>query len=234
LHFWRRRSKIKSNVRGGEKKRERNEQHSVNRSVDYVKVVDALADVVKELNRGAEGTDFADPACAAAHAAAEYGATADQGLGTVALSASANAAHAKTKVPVYQGGTVFVTAYNMGNAAASLGSTSIILKSEDCSTQEKFTDATKAKVLDFISKYRKHVKANNLDNAALGTQFDKAVKDCYPRVPAFPACKQYQFAYVPDLKNGSVVYSLYLNWVEPNDNGRKMWEDHHNKAKTKF
>ena len=26
---------------------------SVNRSVDYVKVVDALADVVKELNRGA-------------------------------------------------------------------------------------------------------------------------------------------------------------------------------------
>jgi hypothetical protein len=41
---------------------------SVNRSVDYVKVVDALADVVKELNRGAPA-EFA--AGAAAHAAAE-------------------------------------------------------------------------------------------------------------------------------------------------------------------
>jgi hypothetical protein len=51
---------------------------SVNRSVDYVKVVDALADVVKELNRGAPA-EFADPAApgfeAAAAAAAEHGAT---------------------------------------------------------------------------------------------------------------------------------------------------------------
>jgi hypothetical protein len=221
---------------------------SVNRSVDYVKVVDALADVVKELNRGAEGADCADPAAgAAAHAAAEFGATADQGrdgrpgpssVTTVAQKALENAAHAKTKVPVYQGGTVFVTAYDVGNVAASLGSASIILTSDDCSTLAKFTSATKAKVLDFISKYRKHVKANHsrlrlaadLDTAALNTQFDKAVKDCFPRVPTFPAYKQYQFAYAPDLKNGEVVYSLYLNWVEPNDNGRKMWEDHHNKA----
>ena len=67
---------------------------SVSRNVDYVKVVDALADVVKELNRGAPA-EFADPAAgAAAHAAAaEYGAT-DQG-------GNAEPARASTRMEVW-------------------------------------------------------------------------------------------------------------------------------------
>jgi hypothetical protein len=61
---------------------------SVNRSVDYVKVVDALADVVKELNRGAEGA-----AGAAAHAATDPDAQiADTAADTAANMAAGAAA----------------------------------------------------------------------------------------------------------------------------------------------